>query len=326
MKAIQLVQVGSTESLKYVDVACPVPEPSQVLIRVHAASVNFADIMIRKGTYSNMPILPAVLGLDCSGVIETVGSGVTKVKPGQRVVALGLGCYADYMVTEEDWVFPISEGVDSNEGAAFPVTYLTAYHLLSTMGNVKPGQTILVYAAAGGVGSAVGQLSQTLDIKTIGLVSSDTKRQFALEQGYHDVINYKKNDLPVEVMRLTEGQGVDFILNSVGGETLGRDFDLLAPFGQILWFGNAGGSPPSDLIASWQGNLGKSGGIRFFSLMTLLSDSSHLLETSMNTLREKLECGHIKPVIHKSLPLCEASKAHEALETGDVQGKLLLHP
>ena len=324
MKAIHLIQVGSAESLKYVEVDVPIPSSSQVRVRVNAASVNFADVMMRKGTYSTMPVLPAVLGLECGGVVETVGAEVTKVKSGQRVVALGMGCYAEYMVTEEDWVFPISEGIDLNEGAAFPVTYLTAYHLLHTMGKVTQGQTILVYAAAGGVGSAIGQLAKTLDIKTIGLVSSDYKREFALEQGYHHVINYKKNEMSEEVLRLTQGKGVEFILNSVGGTTLGQDFELLAPFGQILWFGNSGGPPPSDLIASWQGNLGKSGGIRFFSLTTLFSEPSRVLAQSMETLREKLESGHLSPIIHKCFPLSEASKAHDLLETGEVCGKLLL--
>jgi NADPH2:quinone reductase len=326
MKAIQLVQVGSTESLKYVDVACPAPEPSQVLVRVHAASVNFADVMIRKGVYPQMPLLPTILGLDCSGVVEAVGSEVTRVKSGQTVVAIGTGCYAECMVTEENWVFPIPGKVDREKAASLPVTYLTAYHLLNTMGQVKKGETVLVYAAAGGVGSAVGQLAKSKELTVIGLTSSDAKAKFAKDQGYDGVINSQTANVPEMVNNLTNGKGVNLILNSVAGETFGSDFQMLTSFGQIVWFGSAAGPPSQDVMEQWRGYLGKSGGIRFFSLTSLFDEQSNLLESSMRDLIKSLAEGSINPPIHETLPLCEAPKAHSLLETGSVMGKLLLKP
>ncbi len=227
MKAIQIHQTGSVDQLKYEDVDTPVPGAGQVLVKVVSASVNFADVMIRRGTYPMMPPLPAIPGVDCSGVVEAVGGGVSQFQPGQHVVVLGQGCYADYMVANAGAAMTISDEIDMDEAAAVPVNYLTAYHMMHTMAQVKEGQTILVYAAAGGVGTAVAQLAKPAGVMCIGLTSTDEKARHAKEQGMEHVINYKSEDVTARVKKITGGQGVNLILNSVAGDTFGRDFELL---------------------------------------------------------------------------------------------------
>ncbi len=152
MKAIQIQKTGSFDSLKLVNVNTPIPNESQVLVRMKAASVNFADTMLRKGTYSAMPALPTIPGLEGSGIVEKVGPKVTHVQPGKPVIVCCSHCYAEYVVADADSVFPISEGIDLDEAATLSVAYLTAYHLLHTMARISAGQTLLVHAAAGGVG------------------------------------------------------------------------------------------------------------------------------------------------------------------------------
>ena len=175
MKAIQVHQTGSPDVLKYEDIDKPVPKSGQVLVKVISVSVNWADVMLRKGTYPGMPPLPAVPGIDGAGVVESVGNEVTHVTPGQNVMIFGQKCYAQYTVTRAASVTPIPEGIDIDEAATLPVNYLTAYHMIHTMANIQPAQTILVYAAAGGVGTAVIQLGKLAGATIVGLTSSDEK-------------------------------------------------------------------------------------------------------------------------------------------------------
>jgi len=179
MKAIQIRQTGLYDALQYVDVETPSPGEGQVLVRTVAASVNFADTMIRKGTYPVMPPLPLVPGFECSGFVEAVGERVTQIRQGQSVIVFSSQCYAEFVLADARSVFPIPEQVNLEEAAAIPVVYLTAFHLLHTVAGVHAGQTILVYGASGGVGTAIVQLAKRAGLRVIGLTSSEDKVQFA---------------------------------------------------------------------------------------------------------------------------------------------------
>jgi NADPH2:quinone reductase len=326
MKAIRIHQPGSIDRLKYEDVEPPSPDKDGVLIKVVSASVNFADVMTRRGTYPVMPPLPAIPGVDCSGIVESVGKKATRFRPGQPVAAIARGCYAEYVTANQIAVFPISEDIDMDDAAAIPVNYLTAYHMMHTMAAVGKGQTVLAYAAAGGVGTAVVQLAKLAGVKGIGLTSSDAKAEFAKFQGYDHIINYQTENVVGRVKEMTERRGVDLILNSAAGDTFSRDFKMLAPLGQIIWFGMAAGPPQGDLADHLGAKFVKSAGIRTFMLPSIFERDPALMARSADILFKHLADKRIKPHIHERLPLSEAPRAHELLESGKVQGKLILKP
>ena len=326
MKAIRIHQPGSFDELKYEEVDAPVPDKDQVLVKVISASVNFADVMTRKGLYPNMPSLPAIPGIDCSGIVESVGENVTQIQPGQHVSALGQGCYAEYVATNAFAVFPIKENTDMDQAAAIPVNYLTVYHMLRTMADVKTGETILAYAAAGGVGTAVIQLAKLANVKVIGLTSTEEKVEFAKTQGYDHIINYKTEDVVQKVKEITGGKGVSVILNSAAGDTFNNDFKMLAPLGQIIWFGMAAGLPEANLIEQLGAGFAKSSGIRTFMLPSVFELDPLLPARAAETLFTYLADKKIDPHIFEKLPLADAARAHELLESGKVQGKIILKP
>ena len=325
MKAIQIQKTGSFDSLKLVNVDTPIPNESQVLVRMKAASVNFADTMLRKGTYSAKPALPTIPGLEGSGIVEKVGPKVTHVQPGKPVIVCCSHCYAEYVVADADSVFPISEGIDLDEAATLSVAYLTAYHLLHTMARISAGQTLLVHAAAGGVGTALAQLAKPLGIRLIGVTSSSEKARYAKKQGVHHLITEGDN-LVQQVRDLTKGKGVDLIFNSVAGQTLRQDIEMLGHFGQVIWYGFAGGNPEGNLTEQLFPHLGRSVGIRFFSLFSIIQADGGLMKASITTLMKDLAEKRIQPQIFERLPLEEAARAHELLESRAVMGKIILQP
>jgi len=305
MKAIQIRQTGLYNALQYVDVETPSPGEGRILVRTVAASVNFADTMIRKGTYPVMPPLPLVPGFECSGFVEAVGEKVTQIRQGQPVIVFSSQCYAEFVLADARSVFPIPEQVNLEEAAAIPVVYLTAFHLLHTVAGVHAGQTILVYGASGGVGTAIVQLAKRAGLRVIGLTSSEEKVRFAKKQGFDHIINYQVEDVAQRVQEVTRGRGVHFILNSVAGDTFSRDFGML---GQLL------------------PHLGKSVGIRFFSLESIFQKSPSLVKDTLDELIRDLSEKRITPHIHERLPLQAAPRAHELLESGAVMGKVILKP
>lgn len=325
MKAIQIKRTGAPEVLEYVEIERPSPEKGQVLIKIASASVNFADTMMRKGTYPMMPSLPVIPGLEYSGTIEAVGKGVTHLRPGQSVVVFGQNGYAEYAVAPAESVISIASELDMDVAAAFPLTYLTAYHMLHTMARVQSGQTVLLHAAAGGVGTAAIQLSRLAGVTVIGLTGSQEKVSYALEQGAAHVVNHKTENVTERVKQITKGKGVDLVLNSVAGDTFARDLDLLAPLGQIIWFGFAAGFPPENLVAQLAKHFGKSVGVRAFSIFSVAANPD-LMAKSIQTVLQYLVEKKIQPRIHERIPLSEAARAHALLESSAVKGKLILKP
>lgn len=326
MKAIQITQTGTPEVLKYIDVPTPTPQKGEVLIKIESIGMNYGDIALRKGLYPQE--LPFIPGMEYSGTIETIGAGVNhNLGIGQSVVGFTLkNAYAEYITAPADSIIPIPDDIDKDKAAAFPVTYLTAYHLLHTVAHIEGGETILSYAAAGGVGTAINQLAQLAGAEVIGLTSTTEKIRYLKEQGVDKVINYKTEDVVQRVKDLTDGRGVDVVLNSLAGDTLSRDFEILAPLGQIFCYGFTNGPLTGDLTEVLNSDMMSSKGIRGFALFTVMESRPQLMAESIAKVTQFLLEDKITPQIYDRIPLSEAARAHQIMEEGKVCGKLILKP
>ena len=243
MRAIVFRELGGPEVLSIADVPRPDVRPGTVLIKNHAIGVNFADTRFRQGTYAVQPRLPDTPGLEAAGVIEAVGEGVTNLQPGARVAVFASKTYADYCLAPAGMVIPLPDSVSFTHGAAFPIQVLTAYHLLHTAGSTGPGTSVLVHSAAGGVGLVAVQLAKVAGARVFGTVSSAAKADLVRECGADAIINSTTDKFADEVLRLTDGRGADLILDAVGKPTFEEDLRCLAPFGHLILYGRAGGSP-----------------------------------------------------------------------------------
>ncbi len=329
MKLIQFREPGPPGVLQCLDVPIPEPQPGEVLIRAQAIGVGIPDTLIRAGTYNWMPPLPATPGTELSGTIEKVGPGVTSRRPGQRVYTTARerphrgGHYAEYVATPAEATFLLPEGVDLDAAAAL-ANYQVAWHIFKDATRPLPGQSMLIYAAAGGMGNALIDLAKDAGLSVIGVVSSEAKARFARDLGADHVVNRKSEDVGARVKALTGGRGVDFIIDPVAGPTIPANLALLAPCGMLVLYGGLGGKAQHDLQATLRVSR-NSPAVRQFSIHTW----DHLVEerrAGMRALIELLAAGKLHPQIHARLPLSEAKRAHEMLESGAVMGKLLLHP
>lgn len=327
MQAIQYNQVGPPGVLKVVETPRPLPGPNQVIIKTKAISVNFADTQLRQGTYPNAASLPAIPGLEAAGRITSLGSDVTHLEVGQAVIYFGNSCYAEYILADADAdacaVTPLPANVDLELAAALQVNYLTAFHLIHTLGQVKAGQTLLCTAVAGGVGTAVAQLARLAGINVIGTTSNPEKMEFAHRQGATHLINYTRENVVERVQAITQQQGADLILDSIQGPNFAQNVEMLAPLGRLIWFGSAAGPAEVDLMALMRRHAMKSVSVGVFSLYSLLSRPK-LWQSSLGKLVTLLDQGKIKPVIYRSFDLSQAAQAHAVLENGQACGKILL--
>jgi len=323
MKAIVFAQTGGPEVLNQADVPKPDVRPGGVVIKNHAIGVNFADTRFRQGTYTVKPKLPDIPGMEVAGVIEAVGEGVTNVRPGMRVAAFTSRAYAEYCASPAFMAIPLPDSVSFVDGAAFLIQVLTAYHLLHTVDSIGPGRTVLVHAAAGGVGLAAVQLARAAGARVFGTVSSDSKAALAKEAGAEAVINYMKEKFADVVLRLTADRGVDLILDAVGKPTFEEGLRCLAPFGHIALYGRAGGAPdPLNLSVLSP----KSQKVSAFSLPTLTRGFPDKTRESAERCFAHLREGRLKLHISKTFPLAQAADAHRYLESRESTGKLILLP
>lgn len=329
MKLILFREPGPPSVLQCLDVPVPEPKPGEVLIRAHAIGVGIPDTLIRAGTYSWMPPLPATPGTELSGTIEKVGAGVTSRRPGQRVYASARerphrgGHYAEYIVTPAEATFVLPDDVDL-DAAATLANYQVAYHLFNDAVRPRLGQNVLIYAAAGGMGNALIDLAKAAGLVIIGVVSGEAKVRFARELGSDHVIDRKAENVGGRVGEITGGRGVDIIVDPVGGPSIPSNVALLAPCGMLVVYGGLGGKAQLDLQTTLRSSK-NSPAIRQFSIHTW----DHLVEerrAGLRALIEMLAAGKLHPHIHACLSLTEAVRAHEMLESGVVLGKLLLRP
>jgi NADPH2:quinone reductase len=274
-----------------------------------------------------MPTLPITPGMELSGYVEEVGEDVSKLKVGQPVIFMGEKCYSEYIIAPENALIPIPEEIDMDAAAALPINYLTAYHMIHTLAHIEPGQIILANAAAGGVGTVIIQLAEIAGASVIGLTSSAEKVQYTKDNGIEHSINYKTEDITKIVNEITAGKGVNLILDSIGGELFDKNFEMIAPLGQIILYGMAAGSPKTNLLEKLSNNFGKSLGVMIFHLGLGISEPyPELMVKSISTLINYLVEKKIKPQIYERIPLEQASKAHKLMESQSVMGKLILKP
>lgn len=240
MKTAIISKFGPPETLKIVEVAAPVPNAVEVLVRVKAIGLNFADIMARLGVYPNIPKAPFTPGIEVSGIIEEVGRDVQRFKKGDRVVAFTKqGGYAEFVCANQTNIRKIPQFLSFEEAASLIVTSFTSYHALVTLANIQGGEKLLLHAAAGGVGTIAIQMGKLLGGEVFATASTDEKLEVARTMGADHLINYGREDFSEYIMKTTNGYGIDVVMDSVGGSIMRRSLKLLAPMGRYVLYGFA---------------------------------------------------------------------------------------
>lgn len=343
MKAIWITEPGSVDVLQVRETPDPEPGPGEVRVRVKAAGLNFAEVKARQGLYPDAPKMPCVVGYECAGVIDKVGEGVNSLKVDDRVIALSrFGAHADTVVVKAIQAFPMPENMTFEEGAAIPVNYLTAYHMLFRVHVLRPGERVLIHMAAGGVGIAALQLCKTVENVTTYGTSSAGKHDVIREQGCTHPIDYRTKDYAQEIRQLTDGRGVDLILDPLGGADWMKNFNLLAPVGRQIYFGFANineGDDVSKAKVLWQLRHVPVSGLMTHPVKLMndnrsvsgvnmghLWDEVELLKEEMEALIALYKDGKIKPHIDAVLPFEKAGEAHLRLQNRKNIGKVVLTP
>jgi NADPH2:quinone reductase len=320
MKAIRIQQPGGPEVLKLEETPLPAPAAGEARVRLEASGVNFIDIYHRTGLYQTS--LPFTPGMEGAGVVEAVGPGVSEVEPGQRVAyAMHLGAYAEAALVPAWKLVPLPAEVDAKTAAAAMLQGMTAHYLALSTFRLEPGHTALVHAAAGGVGLLLVQLARKRGARVIGTVSTEAKAALARDAGADEVIRYDQVDFQAEAKRLTGGQGVQVVYDSVGKTTFDKSLASLAPRGMLVLYGQSSGPvPPLDpqLLAA-RGSL-------FLTRPSLAHYCLHrqeLLARASEVLRW-VGAGELRLRVERTLPLAEAGEAHRLLEGRQTTGKLVL--
>ena len=304
MKAVLLRETGGPEQLELSEVPDPEPGDGEVVVRVRAAGVNFADVLVRQGRYPQPPELPTVPGSEIAGEVD-----------GRRVMALPRGGgYAEAVAVDEALVVPLPDGATFEEGAGFLLTFLTAWIPLTRQVRVADGSVVLVHAGSGGVGSAAIQVAKHLGARVVATASTEEKRRVALEQGADEAYAYDEFE---------EGVRADVVLDPVGGDVFTRSFGVLKPLGSVVAIGFAGGwweqLDPAPLVGR---NLSLNG----FYLGRLMRHEPALVAEAVGEVLELWSSGAVKPLVGASFPLEQAAGAHELIEKREHVGKVVLVP
>jgi len=323
MRAIVVREFGAPDVMKLENVATPMAGPSQVLVRVRAAGVNPVEAYVRAGTYARKPSLPYTPGSDGAGEVETVGSDVKDFKHGDRVYIAGDNVsiaggqtYAEYALCSQTMLHRLPPKVTFAQGAAMGVPYGTAYRALFHRAQAKPGDTILVHGATGGVGIAAVQIARAHGMTVIGTGGTDRGLSLVREQGASLAVNHKEPNYLEEITRATGGRGVDVILEMAAHVNLDKDLSILAPRGRIVVIGNRGRVEIDARQA-----MGRDAGI--FG-MTLFNVTPPELASIHSALVAGLANGSLSPIVGREMPLADAPHAHEAIMEPGALGKIVL--
>ena len=343
MQQIWIPRTGAPDVLDLRDAPDPTPGPGEVLVEVEATGVNFADILARQGIYPDAPPLPTVVGYEVAGRVASVGEGA-RLGVGADVVALTrFGGYASHVVVPEVAVFERPENVSAEDGAAIPVNYLTAYQMMVVMGSVRHARElggrrvrVLVHGASGGVGTACGDLGKVYGAELFG-TASPGKHGYVRERGYHHAIDYRNDDFVAEVMDLTGGQGVDLVLDAVGGTHWSRSLDALAPSGRLVVYGVSAATGKGKLglakltasvpwvrtspFALMNANLGVLG-VNLGHLWDVRDRVAGWARVLMGYAAK----GQIRPHVDRVFGFDQAAQAHQYIEDRKNRGKVLLRP
>ncbi|MCC5984202.1 MAG: quinone oxidoreductase [Rhodobacteraceae bacterium] len=322
-RTVIIEETGGPEVLKLVDRPVGDPGPGEVRLRQHACGLNFIDVYQRTGLYKLA--LPHALGMEAAGVVEAVGEGVDHLKPGDRVAyaAAPPGAYTQARVMPAAQICPLPDGIDFETAAAMMLQGMTVEYLFHRTVPLKSGDTVLFHAAAGGVGLIACQWARALGITLIGTAGTDEKCALALEHGATHAINYNREDFAARVRALTEGRGVDAVMDSVGRDTFQGSIDSLRPVGMMISFGNASGPvPPVDLaLLAGKGSLQ----ITRPTLFTHIADHARCQDMARH-LFAMVESGKVRINIGARMPLDQVAEAHRALEARATTGATVLIP
>ncbi len=320
MKAILVHEFGGPEVLKLEEVPTPKPQAGQVLVKIHAAGVNPYDTYMRAGTYAIKPPLPYTPGSDAAGVVEAVGSGVTTVKPGDRVYTAKTvtGAYAEYTLTLEDQAQKLPANITFDQGAAIWVPYGTAYHALKQEAKARAAETVLIHGASGGVGTAALQIARAEGLTVFGTAGTDKGLDLIKREGAHQAFNHTKSGYTDEILKATGGRGVDIVLEMLANVNLAADLKLLATYGRVIVIGNRGEITinPRDLMS-------RRSSVRGFTLWAVTQAETAEIHAA---LYAGLENGTLRPIVGKEIPLAEAARAHQEVLAPGASGKIILVP
>jgi NADPH:quinone reductase len=320
MKAIRVKEFGGPEVLRLEEVPTPHPGRGEVLVRMHATGVNPVETYIRAGTYARLPELPYTPGNDGAGVVEHVGADVNEFKAGDRVCTAGslTGAYAEFALCKKEQVHPLPANVSFAQGAAVGTPYATAYRGLLQRAVAKPGETVLVHGASGGVGTAAVQLARARGLRVLGTAGSEEGLKLAREQGAHEVFDHRAPEHFEQVMKATGGHGVDVIVELLANVNLGKDLTILGKGGRVVIIGSRGRVEidPRDTMQ-------RDADIRG---MVLPNTPPAELASIHAALVAGLENGTLRPVIGKEFLLSDAAQAHRAVMEPGAIGKIVLVP
>ncbi|GKT24846.1 quinone oxidoreductase [Acidovorax sp. SUPP3334] len=324
MKAVRFHQTGAADVLVYEDVPDPVPQDHEVLIRVEAAGLNFADVMRRRGDpYPEASPTPFTLGIEVAGTIAAVGKDVTHLKVGTPVLATpGAGGYAQYLCVPAAIVVPLPEGVSAMQAAAVVAHGLSAALALSQAARLAPGETVLIEAAAGGLGQFAVQLAKHYGAKVIAAASTPEKRALALRLGADATVDYTAPNWHEQVLALTDGRGVDVVLETVGGDNIHEALKALAPFGRLVFIGQSGGQTTH--IEPWDLTVANHT-VTCFYVMGYMANPA-LIQSTLGEIIGLILSGKLQLQIDTVLPLSQAAEAHRLLESRKTTGKVVLQP
>jgi NADPH2:quinone reductase len=319
MRAIRVHAFGGPEVMAVEELPDPSPGPAQLVVRVKAIGVNPVDNYIRSGTYARKPQLPYTPHTDIGGIVDAVGAGVTRFTTGDRVYAYAVaGGGAELALCEESQVERLPDRATFQQGAAIGVPYGTAWRALFIRANARPGETVLVHGASGGVGTAAVQIARAHGLRVLGTAGTDEGLKLVREQGAHEVFNHRDAGYAPAILAATGGRGVDVVLEMLANVNLDRDLDQIGMRGRVVVIGNRG-----TIQIDPRKSMGKDGTILGMTLFN--ADAQELREIHAGIVAG-LENGSLRPVIGKELPLSDAPKAHQAVMEPGAFGKIVLIP
>ncbi len=321
MKAVRIHETGGPEVMHLEELETPMPKDGEILIKVAAAGINYADLAQRAGAYLTRTRTPMILGVEVAGTVAALGPGVSSPAEGTRVVTTCQGGYAEYAIAQANMVIPIPPGIEFVHAAALPVQGITAYQLLRESAHLQPGESVLVHAAAGGVGTLAVQLAKLMGAGTvIGTASNADKLDLIRRLGADAAINYTEQNWVEQVKNATGDKGVDIILEMVGGRIAEQNLQCLAPFGRMVVYGAASGQ-----IAQFSGIqlMYKNQAIIGYWLASQLRRPERIAQAAME-LMQYLANGKLEIVVGQTFPLAEAAEAHRAIAERKTKGKVVL--
>ena len=336
MKQVIISRYGPPEVLKIRENQIPEPGDHEVLIRVHYAGINFSEIMARMKLYPGAPKPPTTLGSEASGIIEKVGSSVTGFKPGDKVMSFcRFGSYSTHICVSEQMVFALPERFTLDQGAAFPLVYVTAFMMIYDLGNIQPGEAVLIHGAGGAVGTAAIQLIKHAGAGIIG-TSSGWKHEKLKKMGVKYCIDYRKENVYDKVMECTQGAGVDLIIDPLGGKSWKNGYRMLAPMGKLIVYGD------QKIVSGFRKNpfvllkelftipkfnpalmLGENKCVMGYHLGKL-RNAEHKIQNAVDRLMKIVDTGKLNPVIDRIFHYTEAPECHRYIQERKNFGKVLL--